>query len=392
MTAQDAARRRRHTPRIRDARSAVALAVMVLCGLAGTPAGGVAYAADGEPPPLPSGGTSCVGASPVTFDGVPWPVARMAPQLAWPLSRGAGVTVAVVDTGVGTPPGLAGAVLAGSNVVSGGRADSDCAGRGTALAGIVAGRPVGGRWVVGMAPAASVLPIRITDGYGRMPPDALAKGVRAAAILGADVILVGTGKELNDPGLRAAVAEAVSRDAVVVAPAADQSQSQPSPTGTGFPAAYEQVLAVGGVAADGTPTRAQTPDLLAPGYGIVAVAGAGHYRVGGAAVAAAYVAGAAALVRAYHPKLNQAQVRQRLTLTAAPSPAGGGVADPYAAVADPAPERASITPTVRHDSVVLPRAPGIDPAVPRSLWFAGALLALTLAVLAVAAVLRRRAE
>jgi membrane-anchored mycosin MYCP len=51
--------------------------------------------------------------------------------------------------------------------------------------------------------------------------------------------------------------------------------------------------------------------------------GPGHYTVGGPAVAAAYVAGAAALVRAYHPKLTQAEVRRRLELTAEP-PLGGG--------------------------------------------------------------------
>jgi hypothetical protein len=309
-------------------------------------------------------------------------------MLTWPLSRGAGVTVAVVDSGVGSPPGLAGAVQAGRDVASGGRGDRDCSGRGTALAGIVAARPVGGSPVVGMAPAASVLPIRITDGNGRVPRDGVADGVRAAARLGAEVILVGTAVATEDSRLRAAVAAAVAADAVVVAAVADGSQDSPA---AGYPAADKRVLGVGGIDADGTPMQPQTPDLLAPGYGIVAVGGAGHYQVGGPAVAAAYVAGAAALVRGYRPGLDQAQVRQRLNLTAiASGPADAGVVDPYAAVADLAPERASRTPAARYGSLVLPRTRGTDPAIRRALWYAGALLLVTLAVLAAAAVIRNR--
>ncbi|MGH3712526.1 MAG: type VII secretion-associated serine protease mycosin, partial [Micromonosporaceae bacterium] len=92
----------------------------------------------------------------------------------------------------------------------------------------------------------------------------------------------------------------------------------------------------------------------------------------------------------YHPGLDQAQVRQRLTLTAIESGAAAGVVDPYAAVADLAPERATRTPTARYGSVVLPRTPGTDPAIRRALWYAGALLLVTLAVLAAAAVIRNR--
>ncbi|MGH3713026.1 MAG: S8 family serine peptidase [Micromonosporaceae bacterium] len=373
--------------RRRHRRAAGALVVAVLCGLAGASTGGPAYAAGAEPPPLPAAGTDCVGASSVSVDQIPWPVARLAPMLAWPLSRGKGVIVAVVDSGVGSPPGLAGAVRPGRDVTSGGRGNSDCLGRGTALAGIAAARLVGRSPVVGMAPEASVLPIRITDDNGQVPRDGLAKGVRAATSLGADVILVGTAVQTNASALRAAVAAAVADDVVVVAPVADGSQDS---KGAGYPAAYKQVLAVGGVDVDGTQSEPYTPDLLAPGFGIVAVGGAGHYQVGGPAVAAAYVAGAAALVRAYHPGLDQAEVRQRLTLTAIRSGAAAGVVDPYAAVAGLAPGLATHTPTARHDSVVPPRAPGTDPAVLRSLWLAGALLAATLAVLAAAAVLRSR--
>ncbi|MGH3664000.1 MAG: S8 family serine peptidase [Micromonosporaceae bacterium] len=360
-------------------------AAAVLCGLAVSAGPSVPGYAAGDPPPLPYGGDECVGESDVTYDGVPWPVARMAPHLAWPVSRGDGVTVAVVDSGVGKPPGLEGAVQRGRDVVSGGRADDDCAGRGTALAGIVAARPVGRRGVVGIAPEASVLPIRIIDGDGQVPPKAIAKGIQAATKLGADVILVGTAAETDDAGLRGAVAKAVADDVLVVAPVAERDQ------GPGFPAGYEQVLSVGGVDPDGQPTETHQPDLYAPGYGIVAVGGAGHYEVSGPSVAAGYVAGAAALVRAYHPDLDEAEVRERLTLTAMRTGAEDpGAVDPPAAVSDLDPGRTNRTPEPRGGALTLPDGPGSDPAVPRSLWYGGSVLLATLTVLAVVAVLRSR--
>jgi membrane-anchored mycosin MYCP len=71
-------------------------------------------------------------------------------------------------------------VAPGTDVVAGGRADADCFGRGTALAHLVAGRPVAGTPLAGMAPAAAVLPVRITDAQGQVTMDDLTKGVRAA--------------------------------------------------------------------------------------------------------------------------------------------------------------------------------------------------------------------
>ena len=112
-----------------------------------------------------------------------------------------------------------------------------------------------------------------------------------------------------------------------------------------YPAAYPGVVAVVGVGASGTPLAAAEPgvrvDLAAPGSGITSIGpvGPGQVTASGAALATAYVAGTAALVRSYYPQLSAAQVVQRLELTAAPpgssvpSPqVGYGVVSPYNAV------------------------------------------------------------
>ncbi|MEO3816718.1 S8 family serine peptidase [Plantactinospora sp. B24E8] len=319
---------------------------------AGTPGAvnriAVARYAVAEPPGLPqvTNGT-CVGESPTVAQHTPWALGRTAPTDVWPLSSGEGVLVAVVDTGVSAAAsGLTGAVRRGTDVVRGGRADQDCIGRGTALAGIVAARPVTGSVFVGVAPGATVLPIRIVDGRGEVATGAIAAGIRAATAAGVDVILLGVGTPEPDAELRAAVRAAVARDIVLVASVSDVKPSttgQPPPPW--YPAADRNVLAVGGINSKGVPTEKSPAeagvDLLAPAEGAVSVAprGTGHFAVGGPAVAAAYVAGAAALVRAYHPRLSEAEVRRRLELTAEhplgewPAPGVGyGTLDLYGAM------------------------------------------------------------
>ncbi|MEV4759513.1 S8 family serine peptidase [Micromonospora sp. NPDC049559] len=352
----------------------------------------VALAAPAEPPALPGTGNGCVGPSAIVADRPSWAFRRVGPADVWPLTKGAGVTVAVVDTGVSPAGGglSGGVVAAGADVVRGGRADSDCLGRGTALAALVAARPVGGSLFVGVAPEARVLPVRIVDGRGHVPPGAMAAGIAAATTAGADVILLGVGTPTPDAGLRAAVRAAIRRDVVVVAAVSDQKPRDNRPVPPWYPASDPDVLAVGGVAQSGAPTEAASPDsgldLLAPGEQAYTVGpvGTGNYLVGGPAVAAAQVAAAAALVRAYHPDLDQAEVRRRLVGT------GGGGLDVYAAVADSAAPETSVPPRAAPRLVV----PGPEPVPARqriaATVAAGTVLAAAVAALTVAAVRRGR--
>jgi membrane-anchored mycosin MYCP len=341
--------------------------------------------ADGDPPGLPVPANGCVGASPAGYPGLPWATARMAPYLTWAVSRGDGVTVAIVDSGVSAQAaGLGGAVGSGLDVVAGGPADTDCLGRGTALAGIVAARPRSGTGVVGMAPGAAVLPVRIVDGHNQVTPASVAAGIRAATAAHAGVILVGTGLTVDSPDLAAAVADAVRANIVVVAPIDDKAgaiEGQPPPVW--FPAGYPQVLAVGGVGTDGAPTEltpaSSSVDIFAPATGAV-VAGPtiGDYTVAGSSVAAAYAAGTAALVRARFPALGEADVRARLAATGEWPPGPGGVAtiDPYAAVNAIAPQQAHSPVALPRRAVVLPPVPAPDPTVLRAWLVCAAIGAL----------------
>ncbi|MFF8104209.1 S8 family serine peptidase [Streptomyces sp. NPDC016640] len=247
---------------------------------------------------------------------------------------GAGVTVALIGTGVA--PDAAG--LDG-RVTAQGAAGDDCVGNGTFLAGLIAGTGGGTPGLAGVAPGARILALRGTDERGEAAAGPAAAAVRAATAAEADVIAVAVALPDRDGELTDAVADARGEGAVVVAaatPDPPRGGADEIPPRTYWPAGEPGVLSVADMLPDGTRPTGALPttgiDLAAPGAGVVSGGprGDGHYLGAGAAVAAAYAAGAAAVVRATHPDDSADAVAHRLTATA--YPADIPQLDPYAAV------------------------------------------------------------
>lgn len=337
---------------------------------------------------------ACAGASGSIAKSEPWTTRALGLSYAWQQSQGAGVTVAVVDTGVSTSvPALAG------RVGTAGNADGDCVGHGSFAAGLIAGAPVQGVGAVGVAPAARILAVRGTGERGATTPDQLADGIRTAAEAGAEVIYVARALPAGSTGqkeLTAAVAYATRHDALVVAPFAPDvasggtgGQDRPAPLWY-WPAAVPDVLSVmdhgpGGGRPDGAPT-ALSADLAAPGDAVVGSGpkGAGHYLGSGSSLAAAHVAGAAALVRARRPDLTAAEVSRRLTATA--YPASPPRLDTYAALTAVLPDTSGAVP--RQPPAELPAEPSELPRH-RAVLVAAAGGVLVLLVAAAAVVIPR---
>ncbi|MEU7042740.1 S8 family serine peptidase [Streptomyces varsoviensis] len=326
-----------------------ALAAVILIPALAAPAAAGPREDSSSLPQIPSTvpeGQKCTPASKKSSSQLPWAQGFLDLERAWQLTRGAGVTVAVVDTGADTEhvPALTGQVKAGPDVAGSGSAEGDCVGHGTFLAGIVAGRQLKGVRMAGVAPEARVLAIRATDKQGATTPDLLAKGVRAATDAGARVIDVPLGTDSASADLKAAVSAAQAKGALVVA-AADPSGSGKGPS---YPAELPGVMAVSSVGPGGAPPQrsgqgagASTPELSAPGVSVAGPGpgGAGQFTGGGDGVASAFVAGAAALVASYHPRLTGPEIARRLDATAngtgaaAPDPVfGWGTVDPVHAV------------------------------------------------------------
>ncbi|GHJ07208.1 hypothetical protein TPA0907_15750 [Micromonospora humidisoli] len=283
----------------------------------------------------------CVDAASGNNAGSPWVDPELSPARAWPHSTGAGALVAVVDSGVdGELAALSGRVAPGSDVITGkARADTDCLGTGTAMASVIAasaGTGSPGPPVVGVAPEAAVLPVRVVADATDADPRRTALGIEVAVSAGATVVALGGYAKLTDPAVTEAVRSAVAHDVVVVAPAT---------TADGTPAAAQEgLLRVAGVGPDRRPVLAYPAggvDVTAPGLDVptLGVGATTPRSRTGTEYAVAYVAGVAALVRTALPGADAVQVARRIAATAdpgvrsSPSPEHGwGMVDPLAAV------------------------------------------------------------
>ena len=276
----------------------------------------------------------------------PWPLRRLRPDRVWPVTKGRGVVVAVIDSGVSDEhQSLEGQVLTGIDLVARGDGKCDSVGHGTLIAGVIAGKEVPRSEFHGIAPEAKILPVRVLASSGReFDPGytvRIAEAIRMATQRGAKVINLSL-TTAPSPELAAAVRFALDNDVVVVAAAGNKDAVRDR---DGYPAAYEGVIAVASVGRDGSHMESsvvrQYVDLAAPGENIVGPAprggGFAMYEEG-TSFATAYVSGVAALVRAYRRDLRADDVAKRIVRTTDRTAGrwdpfvGTGVVNPYWAV------------------------------------------------------------
>jgi len=275
-------------------------------------------------------------------------------------ATGRGVTVAIVDSGVdaGNKHFRGSTVLAGTNLVPDGVKDgrTDDNGHGTAIAGLVAAQLIDKSGVVGLAPGARILPVRvfrsngdndIEAGFGP-DNDRVAAGIRYAAEQGAQIISVSMSDRTDSRALRSAVTFATQSGSLVVASAGNAATSD-TPNGVPrYPAAYDDVL---GVTATGderivTEDSVHGPqvDISAPGSQILTTAreaGDCTYATGApsSSFSTGYVSAAAALVAEAFPDASPSEWKYRLEATASRAQPdyrddvnGWGLVQPYEAL------------------------------------------------------------
>jgi membrane-anchored mycosin MYCP len=372
-----------------------AVAVAVPCNVIPT----AASAASAVTPTrvVAAGCASPQAAAPVERE-VPWPQKRYPPERLEALATGDGVTVAVIDSGVDPRhPQLSDEqVLPGRDYLDGRDARVDCAGHGTAVAGIIAASPQAGAGPQGIAPGATILPVRVSEleiidneQNGRtVTPGQFARSIRWAVDHDAHVLNLSVVLYRDDPAVRSAVEYAIDNDVVVVAAVGNlHDNGDPTP----YPAAYDEVIGVGSIGPDGTrsPFSQVGPyvDLVAPGGDVPAPAPAGgHQRVNGTSFAAPFVSATAALIREYRPELSARQVAARILATTDPAPGGrraaygAGALNPIRAVADAVaavgPRPVSTLRRAPADPATLARAQRRAESRQNSLSLAGALAGL----------------
>ncbi|WP_344660513.1 S8 family serine peptidase [Catenulispora subtropica] len=306
-----------------------------------------------------------------------WPIGFLNLPQAWKTTKGAGVTVAVLDTGVvGTRADLTGQVTTGPDLVGGKEkpGDAQWGVHGTGMASVIAGHghgPGNGAGVMGVAPEAKILSVRVIRddespdrGLLELSHTPISEGIRYAVDHGAQVISMSLGGTVEGAdsdttheadAVRYALAHGVS---VVVA--AGNGGRDPARDVTEYPAGERGVIGVAAVDRFGKRASFSSTGwdvaVAAPGVDIpqalpVDDAGTGAYDefgpligtdtlVGsGTSPACAYVAGVVALIRSANPALSPLQVAQIVKDTASHRPAlghddqfGNGIVDPVAAL------------------------------------------------------------
>ncbi|MGI5403292.1 type VII secretion-associated serine protease mycosin [Streptomyces sp. CA-135486] len=357
-------------------KAALLTAATALTGLAAAPP--AAYA-DEAPNELGINGSGeCTFPMKKQIEGIPWPLQRVLLDELWQDTKGKGVRVAVIDTGVDNDNvQLKSAVdaSAGRDLLKPDKESSsddkrgktdgtvDEVGHGTKVAGIIAARPRKGTGFVGLAPEATIIPIRQNDEKNSGNDKTMATAIDHAIAKGAGVINISqdTTKPLSlGSELNKAVQRAINAKIVVVASAGNDGMD--GKLKNTYPAAFPGVLAV--ASSDRNNERAVFSQagtfvgVAAPGVDVVStVPGNGQCVDNGTSFSAPYVAGVAALLKAKYPEWSVPQIIAQIEQTAERSInghdnfVGWGVVDPVRALsgdgrpidaprADPGPPKA----------------------------------------------------
>ena len=242
-------------------------------------------------------------------DTLPWGVDRINAEVVWGGANkavnvqagrmsGAGVKVAIIDTGIAAHSDLT--IVEGVSYVSGVTSYNDDNGHGTHVAGIVAAKD-NGTGILGVAPNARLQAVKVLNSRGSGYLDDVAKGIDWSVSKGTQVInmsLSCSGSTSCDHlVLKTAVQKAVAANVVVVAAAGNSGSGEDT---VGWPAKYDEVIGVAATtSSDARASFSSTGpavDLAAPGASIYSTYPGGYTTMSGTSMAAPHVAGLAALL------------------------------------------------------------------------------------------------
>lgn len=263
---------------------------------------------------------------------------------AWSRTVGAGVVVAVIDSGVDVfHPELAGQLWVNPKEAAGNRKDDDRngyvddinganflnnsgnvrddAGHGTHVAGIIAAAANNGHGGVGLAPGAKIMALKVLDAGGNGSINAAVNAIYYAVNNGAKVINASWTMATGSPALISAMSFAASRNVVFVTAAGNErSNNDLVPS---YPGNYRftNVLTVGAVDTDGKLAEfsnygASTVDVAAPGISILSTTPGSYEAWDGTSMATPFVAATAALIASLRPDYTAAQIVDRIKSTA----------------------------------------------------------------------------
>jgi len=248
------------------------------------------------------------GGSTQPAENIEWGVDRIDADLAWETSRGLGVKVAIIDTGIDKDHAdLIDNLRGGVNFVSKSPAKpadpnkwDDDNGHGTHVAGIVAAadNEIG---VIGTAPEAYLWAVKVLNRNGSGYTSDVIDGITWAMNNGMQVINMSLGSASDTQAMHDAVDAAYAAGVIIVAAAGNSGDGSGSTNEVIYPAKYSSVIAVAAtVSDDTTPTwssEGEEVEIAAPGVNIRSTWNDGLYNtISGTSMASPHVAGTVALM------------------------------------------------------------------------------------------------
>ena len=240
---------------------------------------------------------ACMQATTVAADrDLNWAATMVDAAMAHEVTRGAGATITVLDTGLGQHPDLDGArIMVGPDMVPNERGQ-DLHGHGTAIMGLLVAQ---GRDYIGIAPEANIMMVKVLDRHGKGLWSWIAAGIEKALDANSDVVVMALGGHEHSLMVADAMRALASSGAIAVVAAGNDGSRQ-----LDFPGASPFAITVAAVDRNGRVPRFSSwapwpegPDVAAPGVQVQTLARHGGYStMSGTSLACAVAGGCLALL------------------------------------------------------------------------------------------------
>lgn len=256
------------------------------------------------------------------YNGSEWHLPKIRAADAWNTAMGSGVTIAILDSGVlPTHPDLAANLVPGWNFFDNNSNTADVYGHGTQVAGAAAGIANNGVGVAGVAGAAKIMPIRVTDTAGYGYYSTISQGITYAADRGARVANASFASLYSSSSVQSAAQYMKSKGGLFVVAAGNSGTNDGSP-------AITSMIPVSATDSNDAKTSWSSfgsyVAVAAPGAGIWTTTSSGGYAaVSGTSFSSPITAGVVALMMAAKPTLSAGQVENLLYSTAVDLGAAG---------------------------------------------------------------------